>query len=704
MKSFQNRAVLILFIAALLSLAQPAKAQNPVSLSMAVKSSKVVPGGRFTAHISASISGNWHMYSVTQGAGGPIPTRITVVEGGSFKAAGAPSGSAPKREMDANFGIMTEFYVGNVSFSLPVQVDAAAQPGTQPLTINVRYQVCNDTTCLPPKSVKVSALVEIVGSAGTTAALPSPSVSVTPSPTPKNTANSNTNSAAGINANSGSNNQNTNSGTNVNSVIAEETNRQPAENLAGSSSNVSSSEPQETTIGSDKILSTAEDDPWSFIWLAITVGALSLLTPCVFPMIPIAVSYFTNHSAGSRSTAVKLASVFSLGIIATFTLLGMMLAIFVGAAGVNLFAANPRINLLIAGIFLLFAFNLFGAYEINVPSGILTRLDSLTRSTEGEGRAIIGALLMGLTFTLTSFTCTSPFVGTILVSVSNGDWQAPFLGMLAFSSVFALPFFVLALVPQWVSTLPRAGGWMNSVKVAMGFLEVAAAMKFISNVDLVWKWGIFTREVVLAIWIAIGATLSMYLLGKFQLFHDSKLERIGSLRLSSAVASLAISFYLLTGLFGARLGELESFLPPMSESSVVSAKNINGEGKSDGELRWLKNDYKAALDQAKRENKPVLIDFTGYTCTNCRWMEANMFPKALVQRELEKYVLVQLYTDGEGEPYQSFQQMQQDKFKTVALPFYAVVDAKGDEIKTFPGLTRNEAQFVSFLQAGHEGY
>jgi len=240
------------------------------------------------------------------------------------------------------------------------------------------------------------------------------------------------------------------------------------------------------------------------------------------------------------------------------------------------------------------------------------------------------------------------------------------------------------------------------VKVAMGFLEVAAAMKFISNVDLVWKWGIFTREVVLAVWIAIGVILSMYLLGKFQLFHDSKLERIGALRLASAVIALAISFYLLTGLFGARLGELESFLPPMIEGSVVSARNINAPNETGGELTWLKNDYKSALEKAKQEKKPVLIDFTGYTCTNCRWMEANMFPKAKVQSELSNYVLVQLYTDGEGEPYQSFQQMQQDKFRTVALPFYAVVDANGDEIDTFPGLTRKEDEFVSFLRTAFQ--
>ncbi|MDQ3321705.1 MAG: disulfide bond formation protein DsbD, partial [Acidobacteriota bacterium] len=241
--------------------------------------------------------------------------------------------------------------------------------------------------------------------------------------------------------------------------------------------------------------------------------------------------------------------------------------------------------LLIAGIFLFFAFNLFGAYEIAVPTSVLTKLDNLTRSREGEGSGIVGALLMGLTFSLTSFTCTSPFVGTILVSASQGNWQMPLVGMLAFSSVFALPFFVLALLPQYVSQLPRAGGWMNSIKVAMGFLEIAAAMKFLSNVDLIWKWEIFTRNFVLSIWIAIGVILAIYLLGKFQLPHDTKPERIGAIRVVSAILSLAISFYLLTGLFGARLGELESFLPPETETSG------NFFNKPDAEkLRWIDND------------------------------------------------------------------------------------------------------------------
>lgn len=616
-------------------------AQSPTKWSLAsdAKGKTFKSGDAFKTELKAEIEEGWHLYAVEQPSGGPFPTRITVAEEAPFKIDGKIESPTPITQFDPNFQIETKFFDKQASFILPLK--ASAETTSDSLAINVRFQVCNDSLCLPPKTVKVTF--------------------------------------AGFE-----------------DVKRSTLNNSLAENPAPASNDGKS------VVTNDNSPSFGEQFPtndslWNFLWLAVSLGALSLLTPCVFPMIPITVSYFTNHSGRSRARAVKLASVYSLGIILTFTILGMLLAIFVGAAGINLFAANPYVNILIAGIFLFFAFNLFGAYEINVPTGILTKLDKLTRSQEGEGGGIVGALLMGLTFTLTSFTCTSPFVGTILVSASNGDWQMPLVGMLAFSTVFALPFFVLALLPQYASSLPRAGGWMNSIKVAMGFLEIAAAMKFVSNVDLVWKWGIFTRPVVLAIWIAIGIILAIYLLGKFQLPHDTKPERIGAFRVMSAVVSLAISFYLLTGLFGAKLGELESFLPPDLENN--SSKFF---GRSKEELAWIDNDLEKAFKRAKAENKSVFIDFTGYTCTNCRWMEANVFTKKEVEAEMSKFVLARLYTDGDGEVYERQQQFQEQTYKTVALPFYAIVDGSGKTVSTFPGLTRNVPEFVDFLRKSQE--
>jgi thiol:disulfide interchange protein DsbD len=420
----------------------------------------------------------------------------------------------------------------------------------------------------------------------------------------------------------------------------------------------------------------------------MTMGAISLATPCVFPMIPITVSYFTKNAEKRKGSGISHALVYCGGIIFTFTGLGLGLAALLGATGINQFAANPWVNLLIAAVFLGFALNLFGMYQIGIPSGVLTRL-----SGASQGRGYASALLMGLTFTLTSFTCTVPFVGTVLVATSQGDWLWPAFGMLGFSLVFSAPFFALALVPQLLKSMPKSGGWLNSVKVTMGFLEVAAAMKFISNVDLVWNWRFFTREVVLAIWIAIAVLAAVYLLGKFRLPHDSPSESIGVVRMVWAMLFLSLGFYLFTGLLGGSLGELDAFLPPRTAGELM----LTGAGGYGQELTW-NTSLATALASAKQQGKPIFIDFTGYTCTNCRWMESNIFPLPAVRAELEKYVRLQLYTDGEGKQYEDNQNYQKEEFGTVALPLYAILDRDGKKIATFPGMTRKPDEFLRFLR------
>jgi len=589
--------------------------------------------------------------------------------------------------MDPNFEINTETHEGSATFSTPLVV-ADASTGAQQLNINVRFQACDDTKCLPPRTLKLNAPVMLAATA--VVALPA---LTSPSATPQG-AKATPALATTVNSNS-----NTGQPSPTPAAVPSKDATMPAAPTGASGGDKAG-----TTTATNQSFSGFNRDVslWSFIWLAMTVGALSLLTPCVFPMVPITVSYFTSHAAGNRRAALRDAAIYALGIILTFTALGVVLAVLFGAAGINKFAANPWINILITLIFLTFAMSLFGAFNLQVPASILTKLDSLSRKEEGTaslGGHVIALLLMGLTFSLTSFTCTAPFVGALLVMAAQGDWIYPVTGMLAFSTVFALPFFVLALAPQLVSQLPKSGGWLNAVKVVMGLLEVAAAMKFLSNVDLVWRWGIFTREVVLASWVAVAALIAFYLLGKFQLTHDDGVaKRIGALRLMVSLMFLSLGFYLLTGLFGARLGELESFLPP--ETALAAFAYSGSAAARLGELSWINNDYEGALKQARTENKAMFIDFTGYTCTNCRWMETNMFPKGAVRTELEKYVRVRLYTDGEGQPFEGFQQMQEEKFGTVALPLYAVVSGDGSILTTFPGLTRNEAEFVTFLKVG----
>jgi thiol:disulfide interchange protein DsbD len=247
-----------------------------------------------------------------------------------------------------------------------------------------------------------------------------------------------------------------------------------------------------------------------------------------------------------------------------------------------------------------------------------------------------------------------------------------------------------------MSQLPKSGGWMISVKVVVGFLEVAAAIKFLSNADLVWRWGIFTRQVVLATWVGIGILTIVYVLGYLRMAHDEVIGSVGAGRLIVAMVVLAATIWLVPGLFGRQLGELEAFLP--AETGSSSSGSIEGpRSNTDAEVHWMINDYEGALAKAKRENMPVFIDFTGYTCTNCRWMEANMFSKPEVTRELRRYICVRLYTDGDGEIFQHQQSLQQDKFGTVALPFYAILSADGSVSDTFPGLTKSESEFLTFL-------
>ena len=425
----------------------------------------------------------------------------------------------------------------------------------------------------------------------------------------------------------------------------------------------------------------------SFILFAMGMGFLALLTPCVFPMIPITVSFFTKHGEDNDTNPVYAALIYTLGIIIIFTSLGLLLAFTLGATGANQIASSPIINLFIAGLFIYFAFSLFGQYEIRLPSA----MQQFSLKQENQG-GIIGILFMALTFTLTSFTCTVQFVGLLLVAASQGETFWPIVGMLAFSFTFALPFFFLALFPQYLSKIPKSGGWLNSVKVTMGFLELAAAMKFLSNADLVLGWGIFTYQSVLAIWVVITILMGVYLLGKIQLPHDSKLDYIGVPRLVLSIVFLTFGLYMSRGLFGEPIhGLIDSYLPPKIES-----KSNDTEHKD--EFDWIEN-FDEGMKKARELNKPVFVDFTGYTCTNCRWMETNVFEERPVKELFEKFILVRLYTDA-GENHREYQKMEVERFNTAALPFYVILTPDNKEVTRFPGMDTDVSKFVNFLKQG----
>ncbi len=474
------------------------------------------------------------------------------------------------------------------------------------------------------------------------------------------------------------------------------------------------------------ITATIKATTWMYLILAMVAGAGALLTPCVFPMIPITVSFFTKRSEKNPGRGVIDSLVYSFGIILTFVVLGVLLTLLFGATGVRDFSTNPWVNIAIASVFIIFAFNLFGAFEIQIPAAILNKLNTAS----GDGKGFTGILLMALTFSLTSFTCTVPFVGTAFISTGGAETELlrPVLGMTAFATVFALPFFLLALFPAMMQKLPRAGGWMNNIKVVMGFIEIAAAVKFISNADLVWNWQILSRDLFLATWIGCAIFIVIYILGIFRFSHDSPVDSVGATRAMFALFFASITFFLFTGLMGKNLGMIDSFLPPDDKiyfhnfeegGNSVTTENSStnsdlaqpgageaaaGENSSDflerlkqkhaGEQIFL--DYEAALAESQKTGKPLFVDFTGKTCTNCRLMEKTMFPKESVKTRLEQMVVVQLYTDLRSDDSNRYKKMQEERYGDISLPLYVILTPQ-EQLISKSAYTTDEAAFVKFL-------
>lgn len=714
----RNRfAALPAAIALTLFLFGSASAQNPITWQL--KATKPVnsvrPGQKFNVKATATIQDGWHLYAPDQPSGGPTPTNITVPVGQPFKLAGKIRTPSPNTAFDQNFGIETKFFTGRGDFVLPIAVAADAQPGKSQLRVEIYFQTCNDRICLPAKNVKLEIPVEIT--ANTSAGPASPQDATRTSASRSNTGTSQEGKAVELR-------QGPSAGpTPLGPVVDSVTSTLPRQ-AAGSTNNPGDQSGQSLVPGVSAApgvpVKAATHSLLSFIWLAMVMGALSLLTPCVFPMIPITVSYFTSHASERRSRALRNALVYGLGIVLTFSGLGLALALLFGAAGVNRLAASPWMNLLITAIFLGFALSLFGSWLIRAPGWLINRLDRIGRRN-GTGE-VAATLSMGFVFTLTSFTCTAPFVGTLLVTASQGNWRWPLAGMLAFSTVFAIPFVLFALAPQLMARLPKSGGWLGSVKIVMGFIEIAAAMKFLSNADLIWGWGVFTRPVVLAVWMATALLVVLYLLGIFRMAEDAPSKGVTGFRAVLAVASLAIAVWLGTGLLGGNMGELESFLPPTIDAvagqargnaTIADATDSANSRLDDSDSRraaigasnpnptWIVNDLDSAMTEAARTGRPVLIDFTGYTCTNCRWMESEMFTRPEVKSQMQRFVLARLYTDGAGEKYERQQKLENDRFGTVALPYYAIVDSRGNTLATFPGLTRDPSEFLRFLSRGN---
>lgn len=471
----------------------------------------------------------------------------------------------------------------------------------------------------------------------------------------------------------------------------------------------------------------------SFFLVSFGAGLAALLTPCVFPMIPMTVSYFTK-SGGNRKQGILQALLYGVSIIAIYTLVGMLFSLLFGAAFANFLSTHWIPNLIFFAVFVLFALSFFGLFEIRLPNSLVNKMDE--QSNKG---GLLGIFFMAFTLVLVGFSCTGPIAGTILLQSAGGEMLKPLIGMLGFSLAFALPFTLFAIFPNWLNSLPRSGGWLNTVKVTLGFVELALALKFLSIVDQVYHWDFLSRDLFLILWIVIFCFLGMYLLGKISFPHEEKKASISIGRMISALLVFSFVLYLIPGLLGAPLKSLAGYLPPMSSqeftiSTLKASNNSTGIEKENfaecgtpkyEDLLELPHgiqgyfDYEQALECARKQNKPLFIDFTGHGCVNCREMEARVWSHPEVLKRLkEDYIVVALYVDEKKELPESewYVSSNDDRLKKTigaqnldfmiqklnanAQPYYTLVDNEGALLAAPKSYDLNVDRFVDFLDKG----
>jgi thiol:disulfide interchange protein DsbD len=476
------------------------------------------------------------------------------------------------------------------------------------------------------------------------------------------------------------------------------------------------------------------------LWVTLLTGLLggfaAVLMPCIFPLLPMTVSFFTKR-ASSRSAGIRQALLYGGSIVVIYVALGLLITVVFGADALNNLATNGLFNLFFFGLLVVFAASFLGAFELTLPSAWVNKTDS-----QADKGGALGIFFMAATLALVSFSCTGPIIGTLLVqAASTGQLLGPAVGMLGFSVALALPFTLLSLFPGWLASLPKSGGWLNAVKVVLGFLELALALKFLSNVDLAYHWEWFDREVFLALWIIIFALLGFYLLGKLSFSHDGDTSFISLPRLFLAIITLAFTVYLVPGLWGAPLQAVAAFLPPQTTQDFdLYTPTLTGRGASAGSAPRTVHryadlfhaplgldayfDYAEARAAAQAAGKPLLIDFTGHACVNCRKMEATVWPdKQVLPLIRDQYILVQLYVDDKTdlpatEQFVStysgkkittlagkWSDLQASRYNANSQPYYVLLDPADERILTTPqGANYDPANFQAFLASGLQAY
>jgi thiol:disulfide interchange protein len=599
---------------------------------------------------------------------GPVSTKITLsdnlllepIEGETWREV-----PEPKEKFDKAFSLDVRYHPGETTFRRVYRATQTVSfPLAKPLAGFVNMQICDESICLPPRktnfSVSEQAPAEVLSFGVVPLITPTPST--TPEPTP-----------------------------------VEQDSASKVRPAASSQAAIPSEARQLASQGMIKVAG-----------IAFLAGLLSLLTPCVFPMIPLTISFFTKQASKSTSERLTLVAVYSGSIVLGFALIGFGLAFMLYLLGfgsksaglVNAFAANPWVNITLALLFVGFALSLFGVFELGVPSSWANAL----QQKKGKRKDWLGAVLMALIFVLISFTCTAPIVGPLIVLTVQGGVLLPVVGLTFYAIGFALPFLILGLIPSLLTALPKSGDWLHSSKIVFGLVELGVALVYFGKADLVLRWGIFSRELLLSAWVALSVVAMLYLLGVFRLtmeLHgkEGKPTGIGTGRLTTAVLFGTLAFYFSHGLYGGQIAsDLEALLP---RSRSVSTSTTSGGAATGHKLPFIENDLDAAFAQSREENKPIFLDFTGWTCTNC-WRNAiDVFPRPEVSALLEQYVRVALYTD-DPEFGPKWQEYQSEKFETFSLPFYALLSPDGEVIATYGGLIREADRpvFTQFLEMG----
>lgn len=664
----------LLFLSSILATAQILK---PVSWSF---STEKIDEESYYLVFDADIEEGWAVYSqYLESDDGPIATTISFEDGQHFELLGkAEEDPANRKEaFDPLFDMNLAKFFKHMQIRQKVKVTDISQTVTGSLT----FMTCDDTKCLPPEDVDFSFFFD-ENKSGLAKSKP-----------------------------------------------------QTSSKSGGKYSLTMAADEDEIIIPTT---SQPESSLWGFAVLAFLAGLAGLLTPCVFPMIPMTVTFFSQGSE-SKGKAIRNAVVYGLSIIAIYTIAGTIVAKVNGPEFANWLSTHWVPNIFFFVVFVVFAMSFLGMFEIVLPSSWVNKVDQ-----QADKGGLYGAFFMAFTLVLVSFSCTGPIVGSILVESAGGQILKPIVGMFSFSLAFAIPFTLFAIFPDWLNSLPKSGGWLNSVKVVLGFLELALGLKFLSVADQVYHWGILDREVYLALWIVIFALIGFYLLGKIRLPHDSPLEKVGVPRLMLAIASFSFVVYLIPGMFGAPLKSLAGYLPPMSTHDYnlpqLIAQNNTGYTQQAGIYDICEEpkfadmlhfphgikgyfDLDQALSCAKKQNKPVFIDFTGHGCVNCREMEARVWSDPEVLRRLKNdYVVVALYVDEktelpESEWYTSTfdnkvkktigkqnADFQITAFNNNAQPYYVLMDHNQQPILEPKAYDLSVQNFVDYLDAGKKQF